>query len=113
MHQLKKNFTLEDKMDTAVSDIVIVLGDFNDKIGKEALYRAVIGTHSLHEVSNSKGMKLINFAIGKGLCIKSTMFPHKDIHKYTWVLPDGKYNNQIDHVLVNERFKNGITNVRT
>jgi hypothetical protein len=30
-----------------------------------------------------------------------------------WVSPDGKYKNQIDHVLVNERFKNGITNVRT
>jgi len=63
--------TLEDTMDTAVGDVKIVLGDFNAKIGKEALYRAVIGTHSLHEVSNDNGMKLINFAVGKRLCIKS------------------------------------------
>ena len=105
--------TLEDVMDTSVGDVKIVLGDFNAKIGKEALYRAVAGAHSLHEITNNNGMKLINFAIGKGLFIKSTMFPRKEIHKYTWISPDGKHKNQIDHVLVNGRFKNGITNVRT
>jgi len=78
--------TLEDTMDTAVGDLKIVLGDFNAKLGKEAVYRAVIGTHSLHEVSNDNGMKLINFSVGKGLCIKSTMFPRKEIHKYTHLM---------------------------
>lgn len=48
---------------------------------------------------------LFDFAIGKGLSIKSTMFHRKDIHKYTWVSPDGKYRNQIDHVLINNNFK--------
>lgn len=100
-------------MDTAVGGVKIVLGDFNTKIDKGALYRAAIGTHSLHEALNDNGMKLISFSVGKGLCIKSIMFPRKEIHKYTWVSPDGKYKNQIDHVLINKRFKNGITNVRT
>jgi len=27
--------------------------------------------------------------------------------------PDGRYVNQIDHILVNERFANNITDVRT
>jgi len=29
------------------------------------------------------------------------------------VSPDGRHKNQIDHVLINNRFKNNITNVRT
>lgn len=45
--------------------------------------------------------------------IKSTMLPRKDIQKYTWVSLDRRYKNQIDHVLVNSRFKNSILNIRT
>jgi len=45
--------------------------------------------------------------------IQITTLPKKDIHKYTWVSPDGRYKNQIEHVLVNFRFKNSILNVRT
>ncbi|XP_029348373.1 uncharacterized protein LOC100575877 [Acyrthosiphon pisum] len=70
------------------SKIKIVLGDMNAKIGKERSYRPTIGTHSLHEMTNGNGTKLVDIAIGKGLKVKSTMFPHKDIHKGTWVSPD-------------------------
>lgn len=41
------------------------------------------------------------------------MFLRKDIYKYTWISPDGRYKNQIDHVLVTNRFKNSKANIRT
>jgi len=67
--------TLEDIMNIYLGDVQINLGNFNAKIGKEAYYRAVAGAHSLHEITKDNGTKLITFAIGKGLFIKSTMFP--------------------------------------
>jgi hypothetical protein len=43
------------------------------------------------------GHKIVNFATSKNLDVKSTMFPHRNIHKYTWTSPDGQTHNQIDH----------------
>lgn len=57
--------TLEDVLDTSVGDVKILLGGFNAKIGKEELYGTVTGAHSLHEITNNNGTKLINIAIGK------------------------------------------------
>jgi endonuclease/exonuclease/phosphatase (EEP) superfamily protein YafD len=54
---------------------------------------------------------MIQFAVAKG--VKSTTFPHKDIHKETWYSADGRTANQIDHVLSSNRFKGAITVIRT
>jgi exonuclease III len=78
----------------------ILLGDFNTKAGREDIFQLTIGNESLQEVSNDNGIMLINFATSKNLGVKSTMFPHRSIHKYTWTSPDGKIHIQIDHILV-------------
>lgn len=41
------------------------------------------------------------------------MFPHKGVHNETWRSPDGRYANQIDHVLVNLTFSNCVLDIRT
>jgi hypothetical protein len=46
---------------------------------------------------------IINFATSKNLIVKSTTFPHCDIHKHAWTSPDGVTHNQIDHVLTDKR----------
>ncbi|XP_025423466.1 craniofacial development protein 2-like [Sipha flava] len=93
--------------------VQIILGDFNAKIGREECFKPIIGGHSLHQLSNDNGCRLIDLATGRNLRVKSTMFPHKNIHKGIWRSPDGRHVDQIDHVLVNERFNNSIMDVKT
>jgi len=95
------------------SRIRIVLGDFNAKLGKENIFRSTVGIHSLHDVTSENGLGLIDFANGGGLIVKSTVFPHKDIYKGTWKAPNCRYVSQIDHVLINTRFKNCVHDVKT
>jgi hypothetical protein len=41
------------------------------------------------------------------------MFPHRSIHKYIWTSPDGKTNNQIDHILIDRRRHSSILGGRS
>jgi len=41
------------------------------------------------------------------------MFPHLDVHKYTWKSPDWKTHNQIDHILRDRRWHSSILDVRS
>jgi exonuclease III len=77
----------------------ILLGDFSVKVGTEDIFKPTIRNESLHETSNDNGVRVINFATSENLVVKSTMFIHGKIHKYTWTSPDGKTHNQIDHIL--------------
>jgi hypothetical protein len=45
--------------------------------------------------------------------VKSTMFPHRNINEYTWVFPDGKTHNQIDHILTDRRILSSKLDVRS
>jgi hypothetical protein len=45
------------------------------KVRREDIFKPTVGSESRHEISNDNGV--------------STMFPHRDIHKYTWSSPDG------------------------
>ena len=81
----------------------ILLGDFNAKVGRENILKPTIGQDSPHQDINDNGVKLVNFATSRNLLFKSTMFHHRNIHKYTWTSPDGKTHHQIDHILTDRR----------
>ena len=82
----------------------ILLGDFNAKVGRENIFKLATGNESLHQDSNDNGARIINFATSKNLVVDSEMFPHRNIHKYTWTSPDGKTHNHIDHILIDRRW---------
>jgi hypothetical protein len=58
------------------------------------------GNKILHEISNDNGVRVVNFATSKNPIVKSRIFPHRNIHKFTWTYPDGKIHNQIAHILI-------------
>jgi hypothetical protein len=45
--------------------------------------------------------------------LKGTMFPNRNIHKYTWICPDGNTHNQTDHILIDRRRHSSVLDVRT
>jgi hypothetical protein len=91
----------------------ILLGDFNAKVGRKNSFKPTIGNESSHEISNDNGVRVVNFTTSKNLVVKSTMFPHRSIHKYNWTSPDGQTHNQIDHVLTDRRRHSSILDVRS
>jgi hypothetical protein len=73
----------------------ILMGHFNAKVGEEDIFKPIIGSNSLHEASNDNRVSVVNFRTPKNLILKSTIFPHHNIHKHTWTSPDGVTQNQI------------------
>ena len=80
---------------------------------RENIFKPTTGQESLYQDSNDNGVRIVNFATLKNLVVKSTMFPHRNIHKYTWNSPYGKTHNRIDHVLIDRRWQSSVLDVRS
>jgi hypothetical protein len=93
--------------------IILLLGDFNEKVGREETFKPPLGNESLHQDSNDNGVRVVHFATSKNLVAMSIMFPHRNIHKYAWTSPDGKAHNQIKHVLIDRRWHSSILNMQS
>jgi endonuclease/exonuclease/phosphatase family metal-dependent hydrolase len=91
----------------------ILLGDFNVKLGREDTFKPTIRNESVLQDSNDNGFRVVTFATSQDLVVKSMMFPHRNIHKYTWTSPDGKTHNQVDHILIDRRWHSSIFDVRS
>ena len=76
---------LQDTMRRAArSDLLIVMGDLNARVGDETdVWEEVLGRHG-EERCNENRMRLLQFSSEHNLSIANTWFPHKKIHMYTW-----------------------------
>ena len=72
---------------------------------RENISNPTIGNKSLHKDSNDNSFRIVKFATSNNLVVKSLIFPHQNIHKYTWTSTDGKTHNQIDHILIDRRWQ--------
>ena len=93
-------------------DITILMGDVNAKIGTDNTgYEHIMGTQAVGEM-NENGEKFADFCALNNMVIGGSIFPHKRIHKCTWVSPDNRTENQIDHICINKRFRRSMQDVR-
>ena len=99
--------------ETNKHDTLILLGDFNGKIGKEDYLSNVAGKHTIHNVTSNNGHRLCNLAEEMCMYIMSTKYEHKPDHKVTWLLPGKTTGNQIDHVLISKKRENMMHDVRS
>ena len=104
-----ENIILKNK---SSKDITLFLGDLNAKVGKcNVGIEHIMGREGLG-TKNDNGDRLIDFCTRQELVIGGTLFPHKDIHKATWVSPDERTKNQIDHICINKKFRNSLLDVK-
>ncbi|XP_073841391.1 uncharacterized protein [Musca autumnalis] len=95
------------------SDVLILSGDFNAKIGaNNDDAKNIMGKHGMGS-RNDNGELFVGFCQEFNLVIGGSLFPHKDIHKYTWTSPNGYTKNQIDHICIRQRWKSSLIDVRT
>ena len=95
-------------------DTILMLGDWNAKIGAtQEGEDGVVGRHGLGDERSENGVRFVSFCAANNLAIVSTMFPHKNIHKYTWTAPNGRVRNQIDPVAVIGKFKRSVRDARS
>lgn len=96
----------------AKGDIKMLIGDFNAQVGnnndgiEHVLGRQGLGTR------NDNGDRLIDLCNSFQMTIGGTLFIHKRIHKVTWVSPDKKTENQIDHLIIDRKWRRSLLDVR-
>ena len=99
---------------TPKKDILVVQGDLNAKVGKDAQadWGEICGPYCNVE-TNERGLRLLEFATFNNLVLTNTPGPQKPSRRWTWRSPDGKHHNQIDYILVKKRFRSGVNIHRT
>ena len=93
-------------------DMLLLMGDFNAKVGQEdGTWRDVMGVFGVGN-RNNNGQRLLEFCAEHRLCVTNTIFKHKIEHKATWTSPDGVTRNLIDYIVVNKARRSSVLDTR-
>ena len=85
--------------------IFLVLGDFNALIGTDRDgYETCVGPHGSGNV-NQNSIKFFVFARSHELRVAGSWFQHPWPHHWTWYSNHGGVAKEIDHVLVDGRWR--------
>ncbi|XP_026502255.1 craniofacial development protein 2-like, partial [Terrapene carolina triunguis] len=88
---------------TPVTDKLLLLGDFNARVGADSKnWKGVIGPHGVGKM-NSNGLLLLSLCSENDLTITNTLFQQADKYKTTWMHPRSKQWHLIDYAIVRRR----------
>ena len=93
------------------TDVVIIMGDFNAKVGKGGSGNEV-GEHGLGE-RNARGDRLVQFCQEQEMVVTNTYYEKPERRLYTWRSPGDIARNQIDFILIKKRYRNSVKDVKT
>ena len=64
-------------------------------------------------IQNEAGQRLIEFCQENTLVMANTLFQQHKRRLYTWTLPDGQHQNQIDYIFCSQRWRISIQSTKT
>lgn len=83
---------------TPISDSLVILGDFNARVGCDNQVWAALGPHVSGHL-NSNGLMLLQFCTRFNLVVAGSFFPQKEAHRSTWFHPRSKHGHVLDHII--------------
>ena len=91
----------------------IILGDMNAKVGRDSYsnWPSVVGIYGVGRC-NERGERLLQFCAINNLTIVNTLYKHNLSRRITWTSPDGKTQNQIDYMIIQQNQKWIVKNCR-
>lgn len=103
-----------DQVLTAINDVsqctwLIVMGDFNAKIGQSTDHDDDVMGKFGFGIRNERGKRLLEFARQNQLFIANTMFKKKNYRRHTWSISATK--NEIDFIMIRKDQKKLVKNI--
>ena len=114
--QVKNNFY--EKLNLIVSklpkrDQLVILGDFNARVGSDHdSWAPCLGHFGIGKM-NSNGQRLLEFCHKQNLCVTNSFFKTKPQHKVSWRHPRSKNWHQLDLILVRRHQINDVLLTRS
>ena len=97
---------------TAKRYFLVILGDFNARIGTSGDYWGVAGKQGVANPITENGEMLLELCADNNLAITWTFFKHRDDHKMSWYHRESKTRAQIDLIIIRQRWLSSCFDTR-
>ncbi|KAI8519286.1 hypothetical protein Bbelb_025430 [Branchiostoma belcheri] len=89
--------------ETPVEDKLILLGDFNTRVGTDySNWKGILGPHGTGKM-NANGQLLLTLCAENNLTITNTLYRQADKYKTTWMHPRSKQWHMLDYAICRRR----------